>query len=464
MVSLPPPPPCNMRTLVAAAAIAVASFLTLARVSANDNGLGLTPPLGWRSWNLYGNHVNQTLIMSIMKGMASRARTVNGKHTSLCDLGYCDVGLDDHWQKCFSPDAAPGMHYHDKNGNPIVDTSLFPDFKKMTDYAHSLGLTSGWYGNNCDCSDHCRNKEECDMQIKQDVAALHHYGFDAWKLDGCGGETDLVTFNKYITELGKPIMVENCHWGSVRPFKPDPSLPPAEGCPWNFYRSSGDVRASYASVLHNLATIAPLHQSNLSYPGCWAYPDMLQVGCKHGPGGASDPGLSPAETRTHFGAWAIVSSPLTLSHDVWNDTISDKIWPVIANTEVLEVNQAYFGDSGGVYDTAESSILHTDAFIEANPEENPISSPATQYLYKPIGPQRPDDGGQRVAVLLMNSDTATSNLTADFSKIPGLKCDSCSVRDIWNHRDLGTHQGSFSLPVETHDAAFLVIDKAPSTA
>lgn len=125
----------------------------LTYVWANDNGLGLTPPLGWRSWNLYGDNVNQTLIMSVMKGMTSRARAANGKLTSLCDLGYCDVGLDDHWQACGSPDAAPGMHYHDKDGNPIVNEQVFPGFKQMTDYAHSIGLTSGWYGNNCDCAD-----------------------------------------------------------------------------------------------------------------------------------------------------------------------------------------------------------------------------------------------------------------------------------------------------------------------
>jgi alpha-galactosidase len=436
----------------------LAAFAALAisppSVSANDNGLGLSPPLGWRSWNLYGNNVNQTLIMSIMKGMASRTRTVDGKPTSLCDLGYCDVGLDDHWQACGSPDAAPGMHYHDKDGNPIVNETVFPDFKQMTDYAHSIGLTSGWYGNNCDCSDHCSSKEECDMQIKQDVAALHKYGFDAWKLDGCGGETDLVTFNKFISELGKPIMVENCHWGSVVPFKPDPSLPPAEGCPWNFYRSSGDVRASYASVLHNLATVAPLHQSNLSYPGCWAYPDMLQVGCKHGPGGPQDPGLSPEETRSHFGAWAIVSSPLTLSHDVWDDDVSEKIWPVIANTEVLGVNQAYDGDSGGVYESSSVMTVHTDSFIEANDATPKVLSPSYQYLYKPIG-------SGKVAVLLMNSGNSTATLTADFSKIPGVMCgavgNECNVRDIWNHKDLGAFATSWSGPVESHDAAFLVI-------
>ena len=72
----------------------------------------------------------------------------------------------------------------------------------------------------------------------------------------------------------------------------------------------------------------------------------LQVGCAHGPGGKNDPGLTLAESRTHFGSWAIVSSPLTLSHDVNNDTITDAIWPIITNTEALEVSQAYAGHSG----------------------------------------------------------------------------------------------------------------------
>ena len=47
--------------------------------------------------------------------------------------------------------------------------------KKMTDYAHSLGLKSGWYGNNCICSDHCTT-EDC---YAGDVNALISYGFDA---------------------------------------------------------------------------------------------------------------------------------------------------------------------------------------------------------------------------------------------------------------------------------------------
>ena len=143
---------------------------------------------------------------------------------------------------------------------------------------------------------------------------------------------------------------------------------------------------------------------------------MLQVGCQHGPGGAADPGLSFEETRSHFGAWAIVSSPLTLSHDVTNDTVNAQIWDVIANTEVLAVNQAYVGDSGGKYDESYSKLEFTDAFIEqSNGAEKPVLAPAWQLLYKPVG-------SGKVAVLAMNSESDTRNLTVDFASVPGPSC------------------------------------------
>jgi hypothetical protein len=46
----------------------------------------------------------------------------------------------------------------------------------------------------------------------------------------------------------------------------------------------------------------------------------------------------------------IVSSPLTLSHDVNDDAMSEKIWSIISNKEALEARPApplylYFGSS-----------------------------------------------------------------------------------------------------------------------
>ena len=132
------------RQLVAAAAVAVA-----AATSPMDNGRAVKPPMGWRwvasgltyqvastrrtglrqrvaprrSWNQLGASTTQTDMIVQMVGhrwcpgcsfacrrpfpppqggIASRSRNVNGVPTSLKDLGYTDVGLDDFWQECGS--------------------------------------------------------------------------------------------------------------------------------------------------------------------------------------------------------------------------------------------------------------------------------------------------------------------------------------------------------------------------
>ena len=79
-----------------------------------------------------------------MAGMVRRnpRYTVDGEPTSLCDLGYCDVGLDDNWQQC-GKYGTEGYTYHDEDGMPVISTDRFPSLKNMTSYAHSLGLTSG---------------------------------------------------------------------------------------------------------------------------------------------------------------------------------------------------------------------------------------------------------------------------------------------------------------------------------
>ena len=111
-------------------------FLVIADVvSGIDNGLGRTPPLGWRSWNLFGANVNQSVMEKIMDGMVSKKRKVDGVPTSLCDLGYCDVGLDDNWQDC---KAGHKYHYHDDSGIPVINRERFPDMIAMTSHAHKL--------------------------------------------------------------------------------------------------------------------------------------------------------------------------------------------------------------------------------------------------------------------------------------------------------------------------------------
>jgi len=480
--------------------VVLAVTLGSSSVVAKDNGLGLTPPMGWRSWNLFGADVTQELIQGIMLGMTSRARTVDGVPTSLCDLGYCDVGLDDNWQQCGSYGADEFTYHSEDTGYPVINTDRFPDMKAMTDYAHSLNLTAGWYGNNCICKDHCgsgkqHNEDQGGACYQGDVDSLVSFGFDGVKLDNCGDQKDLQLWSDLITATGRPVMIENCHWGFTVPHRvvTNATADDEIWCPWNFFRTSQDVRASYSSVLFKLATTVPFAERGLSFPGCWAYPDGLEVGCAHGPGGDNDPGLSAEETRSHFGSWCIVSSPLTLSHDVNNDTITDAIWPVIANPEAIAINQAWAGHSGSPFKRAADTVtlppIYKPSSSSSSPssprlmagrnargeqgveEETaasflPVKAHAWQYLSKPLSYESP-----AVAVLLMNQASTPQSLTLNFADVPGFlptptddgsPAPAVAVRDVWARSGLGTFAGGvFATPLlQAHDAAFLVLTLA----
>jgi hypothetical protein len=71
--------------------------------SANPNGLGLTPPQGWRSWNFMKQEVSQAKILDQVAALVAR----RGGRPSLLDAGYGHIGIDDGWQACGVP-ASPG--------------------------------------------------------------------------------------------------------------------------------------------------------------------------------------------------------------------------------------------------------------------------------------------------------------------------------------------------------------------
>lgn len=64
-------------------------------------------------------------------------------------------------------------------------------------------------------------------------------------------------------------------------------------------------------------------------------------------------------------AGCIVSSPLTLSHNVNDPTISKEVWPVVTNEEALAVSEAYFGHSGTAFKSSTETVDLTDAHIDA---------------------------------------------------------------------------------------------------
>ena len=112
-----------MRSIVRVGLV-LALLLLLAPPAPAGDGLALTPPMGWNSWNKFGCNVSETLI----KGAAD-ALVASG----MKDAGYRYVVIDDCWQVS-----------RDATGKIVADPERFPSgIKAVADYVHSKGLRSG---------------------------------------------------------------------------------------------------------------------------------------------------------------------------------------------------------------------------------------------------------------------------------------------------------------------------------
>src|SRR2546427_13180092 len=113
---------------VALAASALAGFLAEVQpATALSNGVALTPPMGWNSWNNFGCSVSDTLI----RGVADSFVT-----SGLSTAGYQFVNVDDCWQSTS----------RDAQGHILPDATNFPNgMKAVADYIHSKGLKFGLY-------------------------------------------------------------------------------------------------------------------------------------------------------------------------------------------------------------------------------------------------------------------------------------------------------------------------------
>ena len=306
------------------------------------NGLAKTPPLGWRSWNAFGNRITQNMMLDAANALVAKNRTLPGDDEafSLADIGYASVGVDEGWEGC---GAGVNHTQHNASGLPTIDTAAFPSMPKMVAQVHGLGLSAGWYLNGCKCGE----KTGLAKNYAGDIQSLHSYDFDGVKIDGCGAQRNMTLYAELMAKSGKSYTIENCHWGRCTD-SDDSSCPTETWCPFNWYRTSGDINAGTASWLTNLQTTRRFQDpaKPLSQPGCWAYPDMLEVGRVTEPA----PGTFYAWNRAHFGAWSVVSAPLILGLRLGDADLAP-ILDVIANREAIAVNQAWAGHPGGLVDT-----------------------------------------------------------------------------------------------------------------
>ncbi|EIN04737.1 alpha-galactosidase [Punctularia strigosozonata HHB-11173 SS5] len=357
----------------------IALIVTSAAVArAYNNGLALTPQMGWNTWNHFGCDISEDTIVSAAQAFVSY---------NLTQYGYEYIIMDDCWQ-------APARD--NSTGAPVADPQKFPNgIKDLADKIHDMGLKFGIYSSAGLYT--CGGRfGSLDFEVI-DAQTYASWGVDYLKYDNCYNEgragTPQISFERFnnmsqaLNATGRPILYSMCNWG--------------EDGPWNFavtiansWRISGDIMDSFdrfddrcpcTSVLDcklpgfhcAMARIidfaAPIGQK--AGPGKWNDLDMLEVG---------NGGMTFDEYVTHFSMWSILKSPLILGNDVTNMT--NETLSIITNEALIAVNQDPNGSpasrqtntavDGGSISLWQGSLVN-DAFVVAVLNTSPNNQTTT---------------------------------------------------------------------------------------
>lgn len=303
----------------------VAAWTGLGR--ALDNGLALTPPMGWLAWERFRcntdcandpyNCISQTLFMQMAEVMA---------YEGYLNAGYDFVSLDDCWL----------AHERDEQGRLQPDPDRFPSgIPALANFIHSKGLNFGIYedlGNKT-----CAGYPGVLGHLETDANTFAEWGVDYVKLDGCYStpadrDEGYPEFGMHLNHTKRPI-VYSCSWPA---YTSDPNYTAIiKSC--NLWRNYNDIQDSWDSLTNiidhygdNQDDLAPL-----AGPGHWNDPDMLLIG---------NYGLSYDQAKTQMAIWSILAAPLIMSADLRE--MRPEFKDILLNHRVIAIDQDPLGIQG----------------------------------------------------------------------------------------------------------------------
>jgi alpha-galactosidase len=367
-------------------------------------GLALTPPMGWNSWNSFYSNVSEKVIRETAEAMVA---------SGMRDAGYTYIVIDDTWS----------LKSRDANGNLVADPAKFPSgMKALADFLHEKGFKFGIYGDAGTKT--CGGYPGSWGHEFQDARTFASWGVDYLKYDWCDhGTADARDAYKRMSEAlraaGRPVVLSLCEWGQNKPWEWGEPV-------GHLWRTTGDIYDSYdgrkgwesgwkliLNQQYDLVTSnGPDGLGKYAGPGHWNDPDMLEVG---------NEGLSFAESRAHFSFWCMLAAPLMAGNDVRH--MKPEIRDLLVNKDVVAINQDPAGKQGF----------------------RALSEPATQTE---IWVKELSNG--EWAVCMLNTGTAAADLTVHWDRLWTIH-GKMQVRDVWAKKDLGDNSKPFTAHVDSHD-------------
>lgn len=139
--------------------------LSQTAVGEYNNGVALTPPMGWSSWNLFGTNISEDLIKEI---------AVATEKSGLRDAGYIYINIDDCWQ----------ASARDEEGKIQCDKQTFPSgIKALSTFMNDRGMKLGLYSSNGYFT--CEDYPASLRKERFDADSLAEWGVEYFKYDFC---------------------------------------------------------------------------------------------------------------------------------------------------------------------------------------------------------------------------------------------------------------------------------------
>jgi len=367
--------------------------------------IGLTPALGWNSWNCWGLSVSDEKVRASAAAMAEK----------LADHGWSYVNIDDGWED--KRDAA---------GN-ILPNNKFPDMKALADNIHGLGLKIGIYSSPGPrtCGGFVGSYDHED----QDAATYARWGIDYLKYDWCSyGEIapKAPTLEEYkkpyilmrssLDKTHRDIIYSLCQYGMGEVWNWGGQL----GA--NSWRTTGDITDNWNS----LSGIG-FKQDNCAphtEPGHFNDPDMLVIGRVGWGPSLHATRLSPDEQYTHISLWCLLSAPLLIGCDM--SKLDDFTLGLLTNDEVLAVDQ--------------------DAL--ARPAVKAWDKDGIQVWIKEL-----KDGSRAVGIFNLDDKPAKPGISLTAIGLPA----KVRARDLWRQQDWPSIQQTLKAELPAHGVVLLKV-------